>query len=298
LTTVLAHKGSIPIRLWWASIRPFSLGTSLFPVLFGTSLAIKAGFPLRIGVLFLTLLIAVLTHVATNLTNSLYDWVSGHDQPASPQAVPILRDCPHGELLVRRALTILALCTACIAVLFAYYTSWPMIIWPIVGYLGGIYYTKPPIAYKHKGLSLPGVFLLMGMILPMVSFGAQTAFVNWRLALLCLPLALLVTAILAANELRDCLDDATAGSITFTVRCGERCGTALFGLLITLPYLCIPISVVWLSLPASTLLVYLTLPLVTALTTSLTRQEFSGLDLLTARLHGGFCLIYTISLFL
>ena len=298
MTTALAHKKPHPISSWWASIRPFSLGTSLLPVFFGTTLANRAGFVIRVEVLFLTFLIAILIHVATNLTNSLYDWISGHDQPASPQAIPILKDNPYGEILIQRALFILALFTAFISVLFAYYTSWPMLIWPILGYLGGIYYTKPPIAYKHRGVSLPAVFLLMGMMLPMISFAAQTSFVNWELVLLCLPLALLVTAILAANELRDHREDAKAGSITCTVRLGERFGALLYYVLVTLPYLCVALSVLWLSVPQAALLVLLALPLTVALTRKVWRHELRDLDLATAQFHGLFALIYTFSLLL
>lgn len=298
MTTVLAHKNSNQLGLWWTSIRPFSLGTSLLPVFFGTALANRAGFPIRPRVLVLTLFVATLIHVSTNLTNSLYDWISGHDQPAGPQAIPILRDNPDGEMLVQRALSILAMLTAFISILFAYYTSWSMLTWPILGYLGGIYYTKPPIAYKHRGVSLPAVFLLMGMLLPMVSFAAHTTFVSWKLVILCLPLALLVTAILAANELRDHKDDAAAGSITFTVRLGARFGTVLYFSLVILPYLCVTLSVLWLSVPQAALLVLLTLPLTSTLTNKVQRNDLSDLDLTTARLHGLFALIYTVSLFL
>ena len=56
MTTALAQQKSNSIRSWWASIRPFSLGTSLLPVFFGTTLAHQAGFPVRVGVLFLTAL--------------------------------------------------------------------------------------------------------------------------------------------------------------------------------------------------------------------------------------------------
>lgn len=294
----MAQQKSNSIRSWWASIRPFSLGTSLLPVFFGTTLAHQAGFPVRVGILFLTSLIAILIHVATNLTNSLYDWTSGHDHPTSPQAIPLLRDNPHGEILIQRALSILALLTVFVSVLFAYYTSWPMLIWPTLGYLGGIYYTKPPIAYKHRGVSLPAVFLLMGMILPTVSFAAQTAFVNWEQVLLCLPLALLVTAILAANELRDHREDTEAGSITFTVRLGARVGAMLYYALVTLPYLCVALGVLWLLVPQATLLVFLVLPLTETLTRKVRRHKLRNLDLATARIHGLFTLIYTFSLLL
>ncbi|MCK9524758.1 MAG: prenyltransferase [Limnochordia bacterium] len=294
----LAHDRPAFVRLWWASIRPFSLGTSILPVLFGVSLARQAGYNIRAGVLVLTLLIALLLHIGTNLTNSLYDWTSGHDQPASPQAVPILRDHPHGEKLVRQALSVLALFTALISVLFAYYTTWPMVFWPIVGYLGGIYYTKPPIAYKHKGVSLPAVFLLMGIMLPMVAYAAQTAFVGGELVILCLPLGLLVTAILAANELRDHKEDAAAGSTTFTVRFSAPFSAALYRALVTLPYLCVSISVLWLSLPPAALLVFLALPLTATLIRKVQRHDLRYLDVATARLHGLFCLVYTISMLL
>lgn len=298
MTTVLTHKKPHPIRLWWTSIRPFSLGTSLLPVFFGTALANRAGFPIRVGVLFLTLFVAVLIHVATNLTNSLYDWISGHDQPSSPQVIPILKDNPDGEVLVKRALFILTLLTAFISVIFAYYTSWPMLIWPILGYLSGIYYTKPPIAFKHRGMSLPAVFLLMGMMLPMVSFVAQTGYMNWELVILCLPLALLVTVILAANELRDHQEDAAAESITFTVRLGARFGAVLYYALVTLPYLCVVLGVLWLSVPPAGLLVFLTLPLTFTLIKKVNQHDLLDLDLATAQLHGLFTLIYTFSLFL
>lgn len=298
MPTVLAPKKSNLLRSWWVSIRPFSLGTSLLPVFFGTALAAQAGFPVRSGVLFLTSCVAILIHVATNLTNSLYDWIFGHDQPGSPQAIPLLKENLHGEILIRRALSIVALITVFISILFAYYTSWLMLIWPTLGYVGGIYYTKPPIAYKHRGVSLPAVFLLMGLMLPMVSFAAQTAFVNWELVILCLPLALLVTAILAANELRDHREDAAAGSITFTVHLGARFGAVLYYALITLPYLCVALSVQWLLVPRAALLVFLVLPLTETLTRKVRRHELRDLDRATALVHGLFALIYTFSLLL
>ncbi len=297
MTMILVRNTSSLIRLWWTSIRPFSLGTSLLAVLFGVSLARQTGLTLRGTVLALTLLIALLIHVVTNLTNSLYDWISGHDKATSPQAIPILRDNPQGVKLVKQAISLLSLVIAIASLVFAYLTSWPMLLWPITGYLGGIYYTKPPLAYKHKGISLPAVFVLMGMMLPMVSFVAQTSYVSKELIVFCLPVALLVAAILGANELRDRGVDAAAGSITFTVLFGDRFCGALYYALLTLPYLFIAISVLWFSLAPASLTVFLTLPLVPSLTRKVQEQEFRGLDVATAQFHGLFCFIYILSLY-
>ena len=282
-----------PVMVWWRSIRPFSLVCSAVPALFGSVVAGWRRSSVDPAVAALTVAIAVLLHVITNLTNSLYDWVSGRDKPGSPQAVPILEESPAGVLKVQRSLHILTGLILCAAVWFGALTAAPMVIWPLVGYLGGVYYTKPPIAYKHRSWGAAAVFLLLGLGTPTAAFQAQAGYVDYQAVLTFLPLACLVTAIMLANEIRDHHSDARVGSSTLVVRSGTAVGKLLYTASITVPFLVVLANIRWRILPTASLAVFASLPLAGRLFSRVRKGENPGLDLATARLYGLFGLLYT-----
>lgn len=108
--------------------------------------------------------------------------------------------------------------------------GWPLAVMIVLGLLGAWFYSNEPIHYKRRGLGVPMVFLLMGVMLVVGSAMAMgaTGFGLVGLALLSVPLSLMVALLLLANELRDREDDERDGLRTLTVRIGEEKARTLF----------------------------------------------------------------------
>jgi len=284
------------IRVWWLSIRPFSFTASVMPILLGFLIGFKRLSPLDINGLTVTLCGGVLLHIVANLTNSLYDWKNGFDGPDDPQTIPALLNQNYGTTSVVQMLRILFVFVGILTFLFGRRYGWEMTVWPTLGFLGGYFYTAPPINYKYRGWSLPAVFLFMGLFLPMIAFQVQTGALNVNILPFTIPLAGLVTAILQGNELRDFVIDGARNNRTLTVRYGINLGKTLYTILLLIPY----IAVIFLfsSVLANwhVLMAGATLPIALHLLSDLRNNRFTELDVGTAKLHASFGLIYLVSL--
>jgi 1,4-dihydroxy-2-naphthoate octaprenyltransferase len=102
--------------------------------------------------------------------------------------------------------------------------------------VGGYAYTGEPLNYKRRGLGVPLVFFLMGVLLVAGSYFAVARSLEVRVVLLSLPVSTLVSLILLANELRDHAPDLRHGIRTLTVRIGYRPAAALYLVLLAAAY--------------------------------------------------------------
>ena len=69
------------LGVWWAAIRPRTLGMALAPVMLGTALAVADGVELAWAVLLATAACALLIQIGTNLYNDAVDFERGTDHP-------------------------------------------------------------------------------------------------------------------------------------------------------------------------------------------------------------------------
>gem|GEM_PF-2579048 len=281
---------------WWKSMRPFSLVTSAFPALFGTILAGWKGTQINWAVCAVAVFTAVLIHLAANLTNSLYDWLSGHDRPGSPQTIPLIDGSQDGIQAVQKALRIIRILAFATAAAFGAMTHWALVVYPVLGYLGGVYYTKPPIAFKHRGWGSIGVFVIMGLAAPAAAFQGQTGWIDISTILAFVPIAVLVTAILLANEIRDREVDQALGSITSVVRLGAAQGKRLYAACLLAAYGAVILNVSKGFLPTASLIVFGSLPQLKQLYQHLRLDKLTHLDKATAQFYGAFCILYTLTL--
>lgn len=282
------------MRKWWLSLRPFSFTASLIPMLFSSVISANdRPFDWFGGVL--ACLTGLILHIIANLFNSYYDWILGHDQPGDSQVVPILLDKKYGtRALYWYGISFLLLGTILTIVLGLLYGR--LVFWiTLVGLATAYFYTVPPIAIKNRGWSLPTVFLTMGLLMPVNVYLIQTGNISYRLLFCSLPLALLVTAILQGNELRDYYSDWQHGIVTLTVRYGQKFGVKLYKLLILAPYFLTIISIILGYLPVHTIVTLLTLGMALNLIRKADQRCFSGIDTATAKLHALFGLCYILA---
>ncbi|QUE86141.1 1,4-dihydroxy-2-naphthoate polyprenyltransferase [Exiguobacterium alkaliphilum] len=206
---------------YWRMIRPHTLTASFIPVLLGTFIVVGQ-VELKWG-LFLAMLIAsVLIQIATNLFNEYYDYKRGLDHEGSIGiGGSIVRDgfAPNQVLWIALGMYGVA---ATLGLYIAASTSWHL-LWigalsMVVGYLytGGPF----PIAYTPFGELVAGLF--MGYVIIGISGYIQVGAVTTELLIVSFPMALLIGAILLANNIRDLDNDKENGRKTIACLVGHR----------------------------------------------------------------------------
>lgn len=215
------------LKVMWRLFRPHTLTASFIPVLIGSALAWKATGHLRAMLLAAMLLAAmliasVLIQTATNIFNEYFDHASGLDTVASVGiAGAITQDGIRPRTILRIAVAILILATP-LGVFICSQSSWWLapigLLCMAVGYLytGGPY----PIAATPFGEIFAGGFMGSGIIL--LSCFIQQNFVNWFDVLVSIPSAILIGAILTANNIRDLQGDRDHGRRTLAILLGHE----------------------------------------------------------------------------
>ncbi|HQY27505.1 MAG TPA: prenyltransferase [Burkholderiaceae bacterium] len=200
-------------------------------VLVGLAGAWGGGVPTHWSVAALTLLGAVLAHAGANLVNDY------HDREADAGNAGRLTPFTGGSRLIQdgvldaRAVAAFgyALLAATVAIGTALALSGRPQLWTL-GALGlalAVAYSAPPLRLSARGI---GEFAIAAAWL-LVVVGADVAQRgSWAPAPLAagVPIALLVAAILLANEFPDRIADAAAGKRTLIVRLGPRRGACAY----------------------------------------------------------------------
>jgi len=208
-------------KKWWRLTRPHTLTASFIPVFLGTALAyhdVSINYYLFLAMLTASMLI----QIATNLFNEYYDFQRGLD---TKESVGI------GGAIVREGMSpktvlLLALSLYAISLLLGVYiclkTSWWIAVIGALSMLIGYLYTGGPypIAYTPLGEIFAGLF--MGVVIILISFYIQAGYVTWQSFLISIPIAILIGAILMANNIRDLDQDKEKGRKTLAILAGRK----------------------------------------------------------------------------
>jgi 1,4-dihydroxy-2-naphthoate polyprenyltransferase len=208
-------------RIWWQLTRPHTLTAGFVPVLLGTALAIQ-NTEIHFGLFFAMLLASLLIQAATNMFNEYYDFKRGLD---NEQSVGI------GGAIVRHGIqpgTVMAAAMGLygISLLLGVYicmnSSWWLAVIGLVCMAAGYLYTGGPlpIAYTPFGEIAAGFF--MGFLIILISFYIQTGTITNTSILIAVPIAVLVGAILLANNIRDLDGDKEFGRKTLAILLGRK----------------------------------------------------------------------------
>jgi len=247
------------IVLWFGVLRLWSLTASTVPVLVGAALAALDN---RFSwlLLGLTLSSGWLLQTATNLFNTYGDFKAGVDTvvtlPNAPQLVTGTLQ-PRPVFFAGGAALLLG---TGLGVAAAALSDWKLLLFAAAGVAGAAGYTTG-VRFKYLGLGVPLVAVLMGVLMVLASYYAQTCTLTWRPLVASLPVACLVAAILHGNDLRDTLTDHAANIKTTALLMGNRSARTLFYVLHLVPYPAMVAGVVFCNLPAWSLLCLLALPL-------------------------------------
>ncbi len=257
------------LALGWLALRttrlPF-LTATFVPVFLGLAIAARHGaFDWLTAVL--TVIGASFAHLAINVTNDIFDELSGADAAnQNPTQFSGGSRVVHYGLLSMRQLATVAggLYAAAIVIgllLLLLRPSLALLVIGIAGVVVGYSYTGPPLKLVYRGLGEIAVAVGFGPIMLLGAYAVQTGRVSWEPFVASLPLAILIALILYVNEIPDRRSDASAGKRTLVVRLSRRQVITLYLVAAVLAFASIVLAVVGGIMPWPTLIALAAVPL-------------------------------------
>lgn len=242
---------------WYNAFRPWTLHGAVIPVLIGGAIAYHDG-DFNWWIFILVLIGGCLLQSAANLLNTYGDFEKGTDTVENRHRSPELVS---GKLRPKAVLMMGAAClgiTALIGIVFIWYIGWGILWFGVAGIVGAGMYTIGA-SYKYHGMGLIGVFILMGMLMPMGTYYVMAGTVTWEVVLLSLPNAFLITAVLSGNETRDYYEDRKANVGTLSGRLSYKGSMNLYLALNTIAFPILAVLIIAGEAPWTTALAMLTL---------------------------------------
>ena len=223
-----------PVRRWVLGARPRTLAAAAVPVLVGTAVGWWAAPRRRSGaggVIWwrgaCALVVALALQVGTNYANDYSDGVRGTDDVrVGPLRLVASGLVPPAR--VRRAAVLSFGVAAAAGLALAAATSWWLVAVGVLCVAAGWLYTGGPRPYGYLGLGELFVFVFFGVVATMGSAYVQADRLSWLSLAASVPVGLLATALLEANNLRDVSGDVVAGKRTLAVRLGRHRGGWLY----------------------------------------------------------------------
>ncbi|MDX2422599.1 MAG: prenyltransferase [Amphritea sp.] len=198
------------------ALRPFSFSVALITCLVGiVSAADTVGFSYPVASLIL--LGALLLQASVNLINDHADLQYLTDRVVRAKIVRNFR-LGLGCLLA----------AAAIGIYLISYAGLGLLALLLVGLAGALGYTVEPVNFKRRGLAVVLVFWLMGVLMVCGSYYILAGEINWLIFWRSVPVSLISSLLLLANEIRDVTSDRDEGIRTLTVRLGLRRARMLY----------------------------------------------------------------------
>ena len=214
------------LSILWLALRttrlPFLSATAV-PVLLGIAVAASHG-TFSWWVALLTLIGGSFAHLAINVTNDIFDTLSGADDAnTTPTQFSGGSRVAIYDLVSIRGLSWLALAlfgaAAAIGLVLVAATGHVGLVWiGIAGIAVGVAYTAPPLKLVYRGFGEIAVAIGFGPIMLLGAYVAQTGQLAWEPLVLSLVPGILISLILFVNEIPDRRSDAETGKRTLPAR--------------------------------------------------------------------------------
>lgn len=289
-----------PVRAWMLAARLPTLPAAIVPVLVGSAVAVRAG-SFRPLPFIAAMVAAVLIQVGTNLANDYFDFHKGADTAERLGPVRVTQSGLIAVNTVRTGMLVTFGLAALVGLYLVFVGGWPILVIGVLSIAAAILYTGGPWPFGYHGLGDLFVFVFFGLIAVAGTTYLHTGTFAVVALINALPVAMIVTAILVVNNLRDSDTDRAAGKHTLAVLIGKRATRAEYGLLVAGAYLLLPlnwlvgIDSLWVLLP------WLTLPLAIPLIRTVLYEEgrvLNGALKGTGRLHLVFGVLLALGLVL
>jgi 1,4-dihydroxy-2-naphthoate octaprenyltransferase len=221
------------VKKWLIAGRPWSFPASTMPVVFGTALAVVIGGARFAPLRFLwALATMVVLHAAANMLSDVYDFRYGLDRDVTPVSGAVVRGWLTDRQVFRASAALFALGAAS-GLALAAVAGRSLFAIGGLGLLVGVFYTL----LKARALGDLAVFLDFGLLGAAGAWVVQTEAFSWLPVVWTVPMAMLVIAILHANNWRDIASDDERHVTTVAGHLGDRGALVYYGLLVFGPVL-------------------------------------------------------------
>jgi 1,4-dihydroxy-2-naphthoate octaprenyltransferase len=251
-------------RAWVMAARPPTLPAAVVPVLVGTAAVFAQGF--RPLAFVAALLASVLIQIGTNFANDYFDFHKGADTAERLGPVRVTQSGLIAPDTVRNAMILVFGLAALVGLYLVIVGGWPILAIGLLSIAAGVLYTGGPFPLAYNGLGDAFVFIFFGLVAVCGTAFLHVGAVPAVAAYAALPVALIVTAIIVVNNLRDIETDRAARKHTLAVLLGRRATQVEYLLLVAGAYVLLPLGPLlglaswWALLPLLTL--PLALPLI------------------------------------
>ena len=223
---------------------PFFTGV-IVPVVLGSVLAWHSGYDFMWGYFFLTLVGIIFMHAGANTINDYFDHLSSNDEINEEFVRPFTggsRVIQNKEISPKGMLTLsLSLYSAgiIIGLILAYTRGMPIFWLGLVGFLIGFIYVMPGINLVGRGFGELAISVSFGLLCVIGAYYVQAQAFALEPALLSIPVALLITAILYINEFPDFNADKAVGKNNWVVRIGKPKAAKVYTIIMIATYVII-----------------------------------------------------------
>lgn len=211
------------------ALRPFSLVVAVVSCGLGSLIAWNDGFH-HPWLVFWIMLGGILAQAGINLINDI------EDLPLIPRdhlSHNLIKSMINNNTKAGIVCFILA---GAISLYLVSIQGWPLFLLILISGLASLSYNIGPFNFKHRGLAMVQVFLLMGVLMVQGAYLAMSGAFSSIVLLHSIPISLLVSLLLLSNELRDSETDGSKDIQTLTVRIGYQNSVRLYWFLIALSY--------------------------------------------------------------
>jgi 1,4-dihydroxy-2-naphthoate octaprenyltransferase len=288
------------LKMWLIATRPWSF-VMTFVSITGAAAYTYTRFHVFNPLYYVAVLVGVtLLHAAANVLNDYYDTVRGVDVPGAPTTLyrphPILTGFATPQQVRNLGLALMAGGLA-IAAALALVRTLVVVLLALVGVVLLLTYSGPP-GYKYRALGELGVFLSWGVFMWLGTCYVMTGVLALDPVAASVPLGMIVSAVLTANNLRDIEFDRSRGAVTLAVLLGRERGLAFYAAEILGAYVATALLILLRVLPLYSLLVLLTLPQAVGLVRRFRSSIPENADPLTAQLAQNFGVLYILGFLL
>jgi 1,4-dihydroxy-2-naphthoate octaprenyltransferase len=297
----VADWNPAPVRVWLQAIRIFSFTASIIPILVGSALAlVDDQFDLPLFVVML--LASVACHAGANLANDYFDHRKGIDTSASLGPSKVIQQGLLTAEQVKRGMIVAFGIATVLGLIVVAQTGWEIFALALASLAAAYLYTGGPKPLGYIALGELVVLIFMGPVMIVGAYYVHTGDVTAVSVLVSLPIAMLVAAILHANNVRDIPLDRAAGKKTLAIVLGRRGATYEYWILVCGAFLLTVIAVVTRPELWPVLLVIPTAPVAFRLCRNIAiRADAHALNRVlraTAGLHMRFGTLYALGLLL
>lgn len=300
MTTTTSSLSISPLRAWLMAIRVPTLPAAVVPVLVGSAIGYKLGAFNPLAMLA-ALVAALLIQIGTNLANDYFDAKKGADTEERLGPTRVTQSGLIAPHTVRNAMIASFALAALCGIYLITIGGWPILMIGLLSIAAGILYTGGPFPLGYNGLGDIFTFIFFGVAAVVGTTYLHTGRFEFAALVNSLPIAMLVTAIIVVNNVRDAPTDKKAGKRTLAVIYGESFARTEYALLVLGAYMILPVAMTLRFASPWVLLAWLSTPLVIPLLELVGKARGKALNKAlrgTARLHMVFGALFALGLIL